>query len=787
VRWLIPILALAAVALAVSPPKTVLEISYVSGGYVGVRNTSDIFEWLFLKSMLWNCAPEPYWPVVPLCSAYGMMVVPFREYRFKQATAIFNYTRAPTPQDWDVLKWRMQASLSIEEMEKRFGLGIKYGISFLVVFGSEPLVNWSRVFYKGYDKRRGVYVYWWKEPYAVAGMHSVVVFFRWGISRTELCINVERLQAERDDGWWEDYYIRCFNWNKPPINFTVVARVNSYSIYVDGVSVYEGRGSGEAWLYAGPIFTLAEYSSATAAFVDANYPTLWKTGEPIKVWLFVGNDTLKLPDYAYPYVGVSRVDADTENLAARVSPSPDGSTVVSPPYWRYGEQVVWLYNFTGAVTVRVGSEVYELPNGTLLLAPGRSCTASGRVYRVLGDAFVALGNGSVDCREWRVAVELPDGSEVVVYAPNGTTFEYTPPPLDLGNGTRLRAIPIRLYATGPARVRATYEDREYLLTFVGAAVECLTSNCTQYVLHNFTEAVWAPEGRLVAVEKYAVLHNGTRLVARAIAVADGPKRVPFSISREYRVVVIAPNGTAERWWPEGRALAISPYTLEYNNGTRVEVEGLNTTVTRPLEVKLNYTVYYWVSLTTSFNKTEGWAKRGVLINVSLPTFVDLGNGTALRSPNGTCAFRVEGPKACTIVYRERLYYVEVVGVTEWRGWVKEGAQMPLNETVIENVKYVPTQPYIEVRGPLSVKPKYTAYYYVQFNDALGLPNPWVSVELCGRRFATDEVGRVYAVVETDERCMPKANAPPLGPYSLAIIGVVAAIAAVVAARRLKKR
>ena len=822
-RWLIPILLLVAVTLAVSPPKAVIEISYWGAGYVGIRNISGAFEMKYFKYMLWDCGAESYWPVRPLCSAYGVKMVPFREYRFKQATAIFNYTRAPTPKDWEILKWSMQKDLSFEEIDRRWGLGIFYGLSFVVVFGSGPLVNWSRVFYRGYDSWRGVYVYWWKEPHATADMHGGYVWFRWGVNKTELCVSVSRLQTEKVDGRWEDYYSRCINWEKPPVNFTVVTRGSSYYVYADGQLVYEGRGPGEAWLYAGPISIWTAYYGVISAFVDTSYPTLWKTGEPIKAWLFVGNETLKLPDYAYPYVGAGR-------LAARVSPSPDGSAVVSPPYWRYGEQVVWLYNFTGTVSVRVGRETYELPNGTLL-TPGRFCTASGRVYRVLGDAFVALGSGAVDCREWRVVVERPGGFENVFYVPNGTAFEYTSPALDLGNGTRLvGATPIRLVVAGPVRVRAQYGGREYLIRFYTPLG---------------VEERWARPGEVVEFSRVVYVDNDTRLVlGPASVVADGPKEVRLSWRREYRVLVVSHNGTAERWTPEGGALAIQPYTIDYGNGTKVEVGGFNATVTRPMAVRLNYTVYYWVSVATPFNKSEGWVKRGAYINVTQPPFVDLGNKTALRGPNGTCAFRVEEPKTCTIAYRERLYwvsirapfneterwvtegsvvslpkvfdmgntrwvgpgfyavvdkpinvtlaykrqyYVEVAGVVEWRGWADEGSQIRLNETVENGVKYVPQMQIVEVKGPLSVRPRYTAYYYTQFNDVLGLPNSWASVELCGRRFAADEAGKVYAVVETDVRCMPKVEAPPLGPYSLAIIGAVAAVVAAVAARRLKKR
>jgi len=934
---------------AVLATAQVVEVGSFINGYVGLANYSGAFEAYFYPGAS-DCGHEvavaPGWPKpYPSCAAYGMMMTPMRngtpsEFYFKRMMAIFNTSMLPTLSDVELRYWSMQAGMTPEQLDQNWaeGLGVLYGVSFTVKFGTGPLVDWSKLEYTGYDGRRKVYVYHekklppvnctedvncrieakcgaacdkgsclWGCTYnytcptitrfeagrpvkclvnlnATATLHAVYVYYVNALGGPRLCINPYvtrgglmgwvmlpdfKFDPQRQTvdtrwywkwgviysaGWWEDldptgvlgkpdFGSICWRWDKPPANFTVVAKGNGYEVYVDGRLVYKASGPGEAWIYTGPFVGEA---SQPSAYVDSTYPMLWKTGRPIRAWLFVGNDTLKLPEYVSPYVIWSYGGLHTSgHLSASASVGGDGSVVVSPPWVPVGGHPRFKLNFTGAVSVRAGGVVLTVPNGTFF-APGRSCTASGRVYRVLGDSFVALGDGALMCREWRVEVERPDGSAAVFYAPNGTAFEYVPPPLDLGNGTWLvNATPIRLVATGPARVKASYGGREHLIVFEGSAKECLTQGCMWYRLHNFTEAVWAPVGRLVAVEKYAVLHNGTRLVARATAVADGPKKVPLAISREYRVAVAAPNGTAELWWPEGRPLAIRPYALEHNNGTRVEVLGFNTTVTGPIVVQLNYTVYYWVSLTTPFNKTEGWVKRGAFVNVTLPTFVDLGNKTALRSPNGTCAFVVDAPKRCVVTYRERLYwvsvqtpfnrtvgwapegsvvrlpevfdmgngtrwvgpgfyavvnrpinvtmtykrqyYVEVSGVVEWRGWADEGSSIRLNETVIGGVKYVPQVQTIEVRGPVSAKPRYAAYYYAQFSDALGLPNPWASVELCGRRFAADYSGAVSAVAETDERCGVRAEAPPLGPYSLAIIGAVAAVAVAVAARRLKKR
>jgi len=810
VRWLV-VLGLAVLALAVKLPEYYLEISVTGVGYVAIYEAPTSLN----QTLGWNysgCGFSDFY-----CASYG--VLPVGEYYFKRAMVLFDYSRLPTTSE-------LEGSLLVS-------------VSLYVVFGTGPLVNWSRVFYRGYDFWKHARVYWWKEPYAVRDIHHILLryllvtkdveYWENGVHQVikngtkRLCIWVDRLETENVKGTWRSLLSKCSENATLPYNITVVARGRNYYLYIDGELVYRGEGSDEAWLYTGQLASEAKIRSYIGGGI-------WHSGEPIKVWMFIGNDTLRLPEYVKPN--------DWGVLAARVAAGSDGSVVVMPGPWRRDPNSdgplgvrPFLLNFSGVVEVSVGGQRLTFPNGTLL-TPGRSCTAVGRVYRLRGDAFVALGGGSVECREWRVVVEMPDGSEEVFYVPNGTAFEYAPPPLDLGNGTRLvDAAPIRLVVTGPARVKAQYGGREYHLRF----------NTPLGV-----EERWARAGGVVEYSRVAYLSDATRLVVGPTSVAvDGPKTVNVPWRREHRVTVVSHNGTAERWMTEGSVLAIPPHVLVYNNGTRVEVQGLNATVLQPAVLRLNYTVYYWASIRTPFNKTEGWVKRGAYINVTLPQFVDLGNGTALRSPNSTCAFYVDGPRRCAIAYRERLYwvsvnapfnktegwvaegsvvrlpevfdmgngtrwvgpgfyavvdkpinatlayrrqyYVELSGVVEWRGWKDEGSSIRINETVVDGVKYVPKVQTIEVRGPASLKPRYTAYYYAQLSDALGLPNPWASVELCGRLFAADEAGRAYAVVETDERCMPKVDAPPLGPYSLAIIGAVAAVAVAVAARRLKKR
>jgi len=581
-----------------------------------------------------------------------------------------------------------------------------------------------------------------------------------------------------------------WSWEWGRHNVTVVALNRSVTVYLDGLVVYHlqlkgGEGEwprgyrfvkdawrhkididAEPWIYVGPS---AYYA---LQFYAWPYPGI---GVPLKplgnATLLVGNGTLSLPPYLY-VVGARASDFDGFWLRA-----------LPPPYvpnadrqYRFEE----VYLETPRYTVYFNETPAKLLKGTLLRLGRCNLTEGGLVPASrLGlnvSALAVVGEGRVYCPRYKVTVRLPNGTVVELWARPGEAVAYDPPPVvDLGNGTRL-------VDPQPVRVRVNYSD---------ASVEA----------------------------RYG--------------------------AREYLIRFTTPLGVVETWAREGAVATHPGADVDLGNGTRVVVHPASVTAQRPTTASPSYEVYYRVTVVTPFNETKTWAKRGTSFEYGLPQFVDLGNGTALRSPNGTCAFYVDGPKTCAIAYRERLYwvsvrtpfnetvgwalegsvvrlpevfdlnndtrwvgpgfyavvdkpidaapayrrqyYIEVMGITEWRGWADEGSQIRLNETVVNGVRYVPQTPFIEVRGPASVKPRYAAYYYTQFSDVLGLPNPWASVELCGQRFRADEAGRVYARADTDSPCEVRAEAPPLGPYSLAIISAVAAVAAAVAVRQLRKK
>jgi len=571
-------------------------------------------------------------------------------------------------------------------------------------------------------------------------------------------------------------------------NFTVATYDWGAAVYVNGTPVlwiktrvkappttakildyFEGLNE-RPWICVGRVFGFG-WGSPASAYIS--YGTAYNVGVPLKyagrVALFVGNGTLGPPRLVY---AVGRYDG--------VWLYADPPLRRPSPEWQPRPKTAYLEN--PVVKVWLNETAVEVVNGTILSPMSCQTAAAGRIApaALIGvpaaGYYAALGPGRLYCRTYRVAVLLPNGTRLAFEAEANSTFTWRPPPvLDLGNGTRL-------VEPQPVAVKVNYSD---------ASVDV----------------------------RYG--------------------------AREYLVRFKTPLGVVEEWAREGTNATYPGADVDLGNETRLVVYPMSIPAYWPTTASPSYDVYYRVVVEMPFNKTEAWAKKGAQFEYSPPQFADLGNETALRSPNGTCAFYVDGPKRCAIAYRERLYwvsirtpfnktegwalegsvvrlpevfdmgngtrwvgpgfyavvdkpinatlayrrqyYVELSGVVEWRGWKDEGSSIRLNETVVGDVKYVPQTAFIEVKEPTSLKPRYTAYYYAQFKDALGLPNPWASVELCNQRFAADEAGRVYARVETDSLCEVRAVAPPLGPYSLAIIGALATVATVVAARRLRKK
>jgi hypothetical protein len=487
---------------------------------------------------------------------------------------------------------------------------------------------------------------------------------------------------------------------------------------------------------------------------------------------------------ANPGWDVTWADADLTWSGVHVLPGDMGSnaTVYSWP----------------TVPVRLSDRVVELPY-LAVLDVNASCRcrygvarASGEYSPVGGGRIRVLGPVTVYCTEYPVEFLLPNGTSVSVVAPYNRTLVWTPPPIAYANGTMLEAGAVVVFVDGPKAVRVNYTRAFYLVrveTPLGA------------------NETWMPRGAALSVPAVVDFGNGTRLVARAVDVDGnyvevktplngtaismavyGPMDVSVAYSRQYLVRLEAPANSTEVWADAGSTFTVDlPDPWEPGNGTLFKALLINGTSARewrvegPMTLTARYAeTYYYVEVEAPVNGTAGWMPRGAVL--TFPSVVYLGNGTRLVGPNAS-AVEVEGPVRVEVSYSVRQYYVVVEGVERWEGWADAGSLIGLNSTAVDGVEYTPTVAALRVSAPGVYKPFFEAVYRAVVRDALGLPNPLGSVELCNATAPAGLDGSVYITVETRELCTPEVRTSPIGPYTAALIALAAAAA--VALRRRK--
>jgi hypothetical protein len=167
--------------------------------------------------------------------------------------------------------------------------------------------------------------------------------------------------------------------------------------------------------------------------------------------------------------------------------------------------------------------------------------------------------------------------------------------------------------------------------------------------------------------------------------------------------------------------------------------------------------------------------------LKFPDIINLGNGTRLVGPSVREAV-VDRPVALKVEYAKKQYHVRIEGVVQWEGWADAGSLIRLNATVVNGVAYTPLEAVV-VASPGIYRPRFEATYRTVVRDALGLPNPLGSVELCNATAPAGLDGSAVVTINTDAPCTPKVRTTPVGPYTIAII----ALATVTAAVALKKR
>jgi len=630
---------------------------------------------------------------------------------------------------------------------------------------------------------------------------------RYNVSARDLGTRVFCVDLNRILPVFADTYApaKCVSMPTPPRNVTVSVRrhnatASAVDVYVDGELFYTFYVDGpDAVLYTGPY--VDPLMATAAAFIQLNYP-----GRPLKplgsALLLIGNDTVMAPP---KYV---------------LKAMEPGQVVITPPESRYpylfrvnpGLDATWadvvltwsgVYVRPGSmgenatvyrwptVPVRIHGRVVELPYLAMLnasrLCPYGAAMVSGN-YSWVGGWIRVPGPTSVYCTEYPIEFFLPNGTSVTAPAPFNKTFVWTPPPIVYPNGTRLEAEPVEVFVNGPKTVRVNYTHVFYLVRVVTP----LGVNET-----------WAPRGAVLSVPAVLVLGNGTRLVARGGVVngvpangtaitVDKPLNVTIRHGRQYLVKLIAPINSTEAWIDEGSVFKVGladPW--EPGNGTLFKRLLVNSTsarefrVDRPMTLVAQYAeVYYWAVVETPVNKTAGWMPKGAVLK--FPDVIDFSNDTRLVGPSvGEVA--VDRPVALKVEYAKRQHYVKIVGVEEWEGWADAGAVVRLNTTVVGGVEYTPLNATLKVEGPGVYKPLFEATYRTVVRDALGLPNPLGSVELCNATAQAGLDGSAIVAVRTDGPCMPKVMTTPVGPYTIAIIVLVTVAATTVALKKRRKQ
>ncbi|ABP51021.1 hypothetical protein [Pyrobaculum arsenaticum] len=552
-------------------------------------------------------------------------------------------------------------------------------------------------------------------------------------------------------------YSKCIPRDTPPKNITAIAGKDGVYFYVDGEFFYKldttPLSNEEPWLYTGPYLISYVGSTTTAAYV-AIQDLDGRAAAPLgRLWLLIGNDTLAVPKYVINMLwGLGRLEAGVDFDGFSVYVRPGVST--EPTVLEHKDVEVVLHG-----------ERTKAQNGTYFTCEVGEPVAVGNVVR-LGRGYLVRGPAELYCTHYSVYVAGYNSTERLV-GERGARLLYTPRDVLLPNGTLLKAEPFAVVFNIPGRVYTVNYTKLYRVV-----VETPLGRNETFL----------PPGTPVRISGDYVLPNGTRIALRPYSIpVERPLRVKANYTVYYLVRVVSPHGAVERWAERGSPyLPSAPDPWEPGNGTRLAGLLINGTpaaavaVDRPLTLVLSYAErYYWISVKTPVNKTEGWFKPGTTF--VMPPVVDFGNGTRLVDPDPP-AVAVEGPLSVSVTYR-RQHWVEIRGVEEWRGWAYEGSVIRLNGTAAGGVRYTPLVPQVEVRGPASVTARYQASYYGEFKDALGIPNPTAEVELCGRVYRADAAGRIYASVETEGLCQLEARQWPLSPYTLGALSAVLAAAA----------
>jgi hypothetical protein len=719
---------------------------YVKVGHYGVRSVMSASPWLLDGTPI--------------------------EYTYTRVTALFNATDVDPKRD---VKWLVY-TIHFKSIWEELPVGVMYELNVVVKEGYGPVLDFNCL--KLVKMRSSVTVYNATCPGNTAAMYSLSAYYLNAYNGKRMfCVYVYYFKQDvwyRARGWgfgsMYDYF--CKPWDKPPRNLTATVSPwglgqSRVDIYVDGTPVYTlWVRNNYAKFYTGP-YDLATLGITTAeAYIGLRYPGI--IHKPLgTVFLLIGNDTIMTPP---KYV----VKAYSGITQARVELRYDHGVTVLPGR-TYDNSTVYAWP---VVPVKIHGRTTELPYKALVnaakLCPG-GAVVSGQ-YRWVGGWVEVRGPASIHCTEYPVEFLLPNGTSLSVRAPFNKTFVWTPPAVVYPNGTRLEADPVAVFVDGPKAVRVNYTRVYYLVRVV-----------TPLGLNE----TWTPRGVAVSAPAVISLGNGTRWVAEgpASAVAEGPLVLAPRYKRQYLVRLETPVNSTEVWVDEGLTFAVGlPDPWDLPNGTRFAGLLVNGTarrefrVDKPMTLRAQYAeIYYWAVVETPVNKTAGWMPKGTVLK--FPDVINFGNGTRLIKPS-VREVAVDRPVKVVVTYAKRQYYVAILGVVEWEGWVDAGAVVRLNATVVGGVEYTPAE-VVTAWNPGVYRPLFYAVYKTAVRDALGVPNPLGTVKLCNATAQAGLDGSAVVAAYTRELCQPAVEALPISPYTAAGAAAVATATALALKKRRK--
>ncbi|MCX8135706.1 hypothetical protein, partial [Pyrobaculum aerophilum] len=580
------------------------------------------------------------------------------EYVYKRAMALFD---VPQIDPKRAVKWKLWP------FHKQFGeyililrASVSYGLHVAVKIGNGPVVKAVKVAENVQFGATRINA--WNATDPCPECAEVVIIgasYNYLYNGTNLfCIRYLRFKQEwwyrsRNYAYiwaWEGYSGRTCWPSDPPRNITAVALKDRVEIWADGRLVYTYPTEGEPWLYTGP-YRLLSYSTTAMAFISTTYPA--EALQPLgRAWLFIGNDTIAPPKYASSHGSANAAAYDpADNLQAAVSFDGVGASV-GPGLTRETKVVV-----NPEVEVAVFGRRLAVVRGAFFKCPAGEPVVRGAL-EPFWDGFLAIGPGSLSCTKYPVAVRTAAGVRVVAADAN-STLVWRPPP-EVVNGTRYWYKPVSAYVGGPMEVSAEVERVEYRV-----AVEYPWG----------VEEVWA-YGRLEIPERFVELANGTAFKTAPVSLdVTKPATARPNYTMYYALVFKTPLGMNKTWVEAGAAVAVGERFVDLGNGTALllkpgevrvkltngEIRGTlpQFTAYGPAEVVYRGERMYAVVLITPLGVNKTWVAEGGRFAYEPPLFLELGNGTALRGPNGTCVFTVVKPVKCAVSYGERLYRLRI--------------------------------------------------------------------------------------------------------------------------------